>query len=117
MKSSQGLLFRQKLPSSKNVNEERDYPVQIVLGTNNPDFCALEHWGTPWFLFDERDANNKQLCMNDSYMNLLKKIWAKRAFKQLADEVHGKIVMHAIWKFASTWVSEHGMSPSEVELR
>ena len=96
MKSSQGSPL---MAWSKNVIEERDCPDQIILGPNDPDFCALlalardleshfsEHWGTPWCLFGECDSDNEPLRINDNYMNILRKIRAKRAFKQLADKV------------------------------
>ena len=124
-----GFALQTKVAWSKNVNEERDCPDQIILGANDPDFCSLlalagylesrftEHWGTPRFLFGERESNNEPLRMNDNYMNILKRIWAKREFKELAGEVRGEIGTHSIRKFASTWASEHGMSPSEVEIR
>ena len=113
-----------KVAWSKNVNEERDCPDQIILGANDPDFCTLialagylesrftDNWGTPRFLFGERDDDDEPLRMNANYMNVLKKIWKKAAFKQVKAEVRGGIGTHSIRKFASTWCSEHGASPN-----
>ena len=118
-----------KVAWSKNINEERDCPDQIILGANDPDFCALlslagylegrftEQWGTPCFLFGERESDDEPLRMNDNYMNALKRVWKKREFQRIAGEVRGEIGTHSIHKFASTWAAEHGMSPSEVEIR
>ena len=118
-----------KVAWSKNVNEERDCPDQIILGANDPDFCSLislagylesrftENWGTHRYLFGERDTDDEPLRMNINYMNCLKKTWNMAAFQELSAEVRGGIGTHSIRKFASTWCSEHGASPTEVEIR
>ena len=118
-----------KVAWSKNVNEERDCPDQIILGANDHDFCSLialagylecrfsDIWAAPRFLFGEREDDDEPLRMNANYMNILKKIWNKTAFKEVSAEVRGSIGTHSIRKFASTWCAEHGMSPTEVEIR
>ena len=123
-----GFALQTKVAWSKNVNEERDCPDQIILGANDPDFCTLislagylesrfsDHWGTPRFLFGERDADDEPLRMNDNYMKILKKMWNKPAFQQLTADVWGGIGTHSIRKFATTWCSEHGITPTEVEI-
>jgi hypothetical protein len=56
---------------SKNVNEERDCPPQIILGANDHDFCCLialagyletrfaSSWGNARFLFGNRKADDE----------------------------------------------------------
>ena len=124
-----GFALQTKVAWSKNVNEERDCPDQIILGVNDPDFCPLlalagylesrftDHWGTPRFLFGERDNDDEPLRMNDNYLKTLKTIWKRRAFQELAREVRGDIGTHSIRKFATTWCAEHGITPPEIEIR
>ena len=61
-----------KVAWSKNVNEERECPDQIILGANDPDFCCLmalgcylesrltDQWGDARFLFGERDDDDER---------------------------------------------------------
>jgi hypothetical protein len=114
---------------SKNVNEERECPDQIILGANDPDFCCLiglasylecrftENWGNPRFIFGEREDDNEPLRMSDNYCNVLKKQWRTPEFKALSNEVRGEIGTHSIHKFASTWAAEHGCNYNKVEIR
>jgi hypothetical protein len=124
------MALQTKVAWSKNVSEQRDCPGQIILGSNDPDFCCLiglaaylecqftENWGNPCFLFGEREDDDEPLGMNDNYCNVLKQQWATAEFKALAAaEVCGKIGTHSIWKFASTWAAEHGCTYNEVEIR
>lgn len=123
------IALQTKVAWSKNVNEERDCPDQIILGSNDPDFCCLiglaaylecrftENWGNPRFLFGEREDDDEPLRMNDNYCNVLKRQWGTAEFKALAAEVRGEIGTHSIRKFASTWAAEHGCTYNEVEIR
>jgi Transcriptional activator of glycolytic enzymes len=118
-----------KVVWSKNVNEERECPDQIILGSNDPDFCCLialacylesrleDNWGDPRFLFGEREEDDEPLRTNNNYLNVLKKQWSTAEFKALADKVRGEIGTHSIRKFASTWAAEHGCTYTEVEIR
>jgi len=114
---------------SKNVHEERDCPPQIILGANDPDFCALigmagylesrfsDSWGNARYLFGDRNEDDEPMRMNDNYRNHLKRQWKTDEFKELAAQVRGSIGTHSIRKFAATWAAEHGMSHTEVEVR
>jgi len=114
---------------SKNVNEERDCPPQIILGANDPDFCCLislagylesrfeATWGSARFLFGERNDDSEPSRTNSNYSNALKAQWRKDAFKQVQSQVRGGIGTHSIRKFAATWASEHGCTTQEVETR
>jgi hypothetical protein len=67
---------------SKNVNEERNCPPQIILGADDPDFCCLialagyletrfaSSWGNAQFLFGNRNADNEPFCTNSNYGNI-----------------------------------------------
>jgi Transcriptional activator of glycolytic enzymes len=123
------IALQTKVAWSKNVNEERECPEQIILGANDPDFCSLiglacylesrftENWGSARFLFGDRNDDDEPLRMNHNYGNILKKQWSSREFKDLVAEVRGSIGTHSIRKFASTWASEHGCTYNEVEIR
>jgi hypothetical protein len=112
---------------SKNVNEERNCPPQIILGANDPDFCCLialagyletrfqASWGNARFLFGERNADDEPFRTNSNYGNALKAQWKKDEFKALMEQVRGGLGTHSIRKFAATWASEHGCSHAEVE--
>ncbi|MGL5935859.1 MAG: hypothetical protein ACRCZI_09580 [Cetobacterium sp.] len=118
-----------KVAWSKNVNEERECPDQIILGCNDPDFCCLlslagylesrmtEQLGNHKFLFGEREDDDEPLRQNDNYCNVLKRQWRTAAFKEIVLEVRGDIGTHSIRKFASTWAAEHGCTYTEVEIR
>jgi len=114
---------------SKNVNEERDCPPQIILGANDPDFCCLialasylesrfeATWGNARYLFGERNDDDEPMRTNSNYGNALKYQWKKPEFQQVMQQVRGGIGTHSIRKFASTWAAEHGCSHPEVETR
>lgn len=118
-----------KVAWSKNVNEERECPDQIILGCNDPDFCCLlglagylesrmtEQWGDTRFLFGERENDDEPLRQNANYCNVLKRQWRTAAFKDVSTEVRGDIGTHSIRKFAGTWAAEHGCTYTEVEIR
>ena len=114
---------------SKNVNEERDCPPQIILGANDADFCPLIglagylesrfeiSWGNARFLFGERNDDDEPMRSNSNYSNALKAQWKKEAFKTLASQVRGGIGTHSVRKFAATWAAEHGCTHTDVETR
>jgi hypothetical protein len=114
---------------SKNVNEERDCPPQIILGANNSDFCPLIalagylesrfdcNWGSARFLFGERNDDDEPQRANSNYSNALKAQWKKDDFKELASQVRGGIGTHSVRKFGATWAAEHGCTPQDVEMR
>jgi len=118
-----------KVAWSKNVNEERDCPPQIILGANDPDFCTLlglasymesrftASWGNARFLFGETNADDEPMRTNDNCGNHLKRTWKSDEFKAMAELVRGSIGTHSIRKFAVTWAGEHGCSDPEVETR
>jgi hypothetical protein len=114
---------------SKNVNEERDCPPQIILGANDPDFCLLLslagylesqfecHWGNARFLFGERNDNDEPTRSSNNDSNALKAQWKKDEFKELASQVRGGIGNHSVRKFGATGAAEHGCTPQDVEMR
>jgi len=114
---------------SKNVNEERDCPPQIILGANDPDFCPLlalagylesrfdAQWGSARYLFGERNDDGEPTRSNSNYSNALKAQWKKDAFKEVASQVRGSIGTHSLRKFGATWAAEHGCTSQDVETR
>jgi hypothetical protein len=68
-----GFALQTQVAWSKNVNEERDCPPQIILGANDPDFCTLlglagymesrftENWGNARYLFGETNRDDEPL--------------------------------------------------------
>lgn len=124
-----GFALQTQVAWSKNVQEERDCPPQIILGANDADFCCLiglagylesrfeSSWGNARYLFGETNSDDEPFRTNSNYRNALRSMWMKHEFKILLAQVRGGIGTHSIRKFASTWSSEHGCSHTEVETR
>jgi hypothetical protein len=119
-----------KVSWSKNVLEERDCPEQILLGSNDTDFCvllgALACWlesrftcahGDPHYLFGMREEPNEPKKAKGAYRYTLDKVWKVQEFIDLLQQVRGKVRTHSLRKFPATWASKHGATDPKIEIR
>lgn len=117
-----------KVSWSKNVMEERQCPDQILIGSEDPDFCIivalacfLESNITEGlqdkYLFAEEADDRSPDRLNAKYYRVLKSIWKKPEFQAIARLTRGSIGTHSMRKFPSTWVVENGGTDVEVEIR
>jgi hypothetical protein len=112
------------------VLEERDCPEQILLGSNDTDFCvllgALACWlesrftcahGDPHYLFGMREEPNEPKKAKGAYRYTLDKVWKVQEFIDLLQQVRGKVRTHSLRKFPATWASKHGATDPKIEIR
>ena len=114
---------------SKNVLEERSAPPQILMGSNDPDFCVLLNLG----LFLEQmypvDVNsNGQLncfsAISKSATNsktrasriMKREIFAHAAFRDIRD-VQEELGSHSLRKGAATYARRNGCSRDDINVR
>ena len=129
--------LKTRLAWSKNVTEERDAPWQHVLGSMDPDFCALLNVGL-WlevslgsvvgmgqrphvFAFCEHEDEDKagDRIKNKVYEVLRKALVALGMDPQSMDDddESGPVGSHSIRKLASTWVRMMGISKDDKDYR
>ena len=115
-----------KLCWSKNVNEERDAPDQILLGAMNPKFCVLLGFST-WFEFwiGHGHGNDTEFsfgihgCTNPTLI----KTKATNVLKGILDDdefvciLEGKRGTHSIRKLATTRARKSGCTKDETDHR
>lgn len=123
---------RARLNWSKNVNEERDAPWQILLGSMDPDFCVLLNVGLWLEVHLERQpgaslspyvlsfSNNIDVPgggqrAKETAMNYMREIFNNNEFNSDADA--GPLGTHSLRKFASTWARRNGASKDEKDYR
>jgi len=122
-----------RLNWSKNVNEERDAPWQILLGSMDADFCILLNVGlwlevhlqqragaslSPYVL---SFSNNHSIPAGgqrakETAMNTMREIFNDDGFQGLHAEDNGDagpLGTHSVRKFASTWARRNGASRDE----
>ncbi len=121
-----------RLNWSKNVNEERDAPWQILLGSMDPDFCVLlnvglwlevqldTHLGAMLSPYVLSFSNNNEVPeggkrANFTAMNNMKAIFTHNDFS--ANNPGGNLGTHSLRKFASTWARRNGASKDEKDYR
>ncbi|KAI2494041.1 hypothetical protein MHU86_20484 [Fragilaria crotonensis] len=124
-----------RLNWSKNVNDERDAPFQLVLGSMNPIYCVLWSLGlwlelnlkmyppameSPYlfcFCDDFRipEGGQKAKSMIQSFMT---KMFKRREFHE-EEENAKKLLLgsHSIRKFACTYVRSCGIHKDEKDIR
>ena len=125
--------LRGRLRWSKNVMEERHAPTQLVLGSNDADFCVLINLGIylEHMYPTERDENGKLNCFALSgnpdsskarAARILKEIFQSDGFQQRfgsldTDEIIDLLGSHSLRKLAATFARKNGCSRDEVDLR
>ena len=116
-----------KLCWSKNVNDERDAPDQILLGAQNPSYCVLMslstwlehfisqgHMSVTNFAFGIDGQTNPEL-IKERASNFMKQIINDEEFINIV--VDGKRGTHSIRKMTTTRARRHGCSKDEVGTR
>ena len=122
--------LKAKLSWSKNVQEERDAPEQVIIGSMDPSFCCLiglaiwletfiSHGGvamqTP-YLF----GINNDIAIpsgGDKVKNQIQKIFTDEIFSMPDFGGAGCLGSHSVRKFASTHCRKNGASKDEKDLR
>lgn len=116
---------------SKNVTDERECPAQIILFSNDTNFCCgvalashleerIGNGEQSRFLFGAAGRNDEDEPgrINSKYTGMLRKIWKENPeMQELIRSTGGALGSHSIRKFGATWCSEHGCADIEVEVR
>ena len=115
---------------SKNVQDERDAPWQVVLGSMNAAFCVFVSLG----LWLEVNLKSNPSAIASPYVfsfsddvtvpaggrkakDIAQTIFGKRVFKCEEFQSAGLLGSHSIWKFASTHVRRCGISKEDKDIR
>jgi hypothetical protein len=125
--------IKTKVRWSKNVQDERLCPDQILLGAYDDEFCIfimlsiylesfLEQYPTPKYLFSEETSEKTPMRLKNIYRRRLQRVvWSRDEFKGIEDEadhdVGGGVGTHSSRKFPATYARNKGCSPEEVEIR
>ena len=124
--------LRGRMRWSKNVLEERHCPSQIILGSNDPDFCVLLNIGIYLEYMFPTEMNDEGLV---NCFSIAKKSYntKKRAGKILSDiftsddfntnfgdgrtSIGAVLGSHSLRKCAATHARRNGCSRDEIDLR
>jgi len=124
--------LRGRMRWSKNVLEERHCPSQIILGSNDPDFCVLLNVGLYLESLFPTEMNDEGLV---NCFSIARKTYntKKRAGKILSDiftsddfesnfgdgrsSIGALLGSHSLRKCAATHVRRNGCSRDEIDLR
>ena len=127
-----------KMRWSKNVQEERDCPMQILLGSMNAKYCVLlglgsflEKWirdgegKTSQWLFangvtdassPSKDQDAEALVLKDKYFKAMKEgVIENPNFRRHA--MKGKLGTHSVRKFATSMCRRSGVSKDNTDYR
>lgn len=112
---------------SKNVEEERDAPDQILLGAMDPNYClllALALYLEGWielgegqlaeYLFGSSGSTPKR-TKKRCYSAVKKYVFDSREFVRA--EVEGKLGMHSVKKYGTTYPRRNGCAKDNVDVR
>ena len=116
-----------KVSWSKNVNDERECPPQILLGAMNDMFCVLLNTGvylecwleqgngdvSPYLFTEKNDAKS----LVRVYRAALKNVYEDAEFVALASLLGGLLGIHGIRKFAATYAKSVGRPAEEIDVR
>lgn len=128
--------LKTRLNWSKNVNDERDAPWQIVLGSINPVYCVL----CSLALWLELNLKSNPAAMTSPYVfcisddiripegglksksmiqNALKKMFKGEQFKSAEEEEAASLLLgsHSVRKFAATYARRCGITKDEKDIR
>ena len=114
---------------SKNVNEERDAPSQILIGACHPAYCVLlglacwleyhlsqgDDAGTD-FLFGFEELNNAKR-INDRARTLVNNIINAESFDEVMEAIEELKGLHLIRKIAATRVKKCGCTKDKINER
>ena len=121
--------LKTRLNWSKNVQDERDAPWQIVLAGMNPVFCVLISLGL-WLKFNLQTnpaalalpyvfAFSDNITMpsrGQKSKETVQNIFGQKVFKREEFQESGLLGSHSICKFASTHVRECGISKDNRDI-
>ena len=111
----------------KNVMEEYQAPSQIVLGSNDPNFCVLLNIGLYLEMMypeNDDDQEGELLCFSISSSpdnskarvgRILKEIFTHDEFK--GGNINSWLGSHSLRKLAATHARRNGCSRDEIDLR
>ena len=124
---------------SKNVQEERDCPKQVVVGCMNAKYCPLlalslflEKWvqdgdgaGSQWLLVNGVTDQNSPLetqereCTagKNSYSAAVKWVIESDQFVRIGRNQNDKLGTHSIRKYATTMCRDNGASTDDIDYR
>ena len=124
--------LKTRLNWSKNVEDERDAPWQIVLGAMNPVYCVLCRLG----LWLETNLTNNPFAMASPYVfafseditvpkggqkakDIAQVIFGQKVFPgpQFVDNENGPLGSHSIRKYAATHARRCGVTMDEKDIR
>jgi hypothetical protein len=120
-----------KVHWSKNVQEERDCPDQILLGSSDPDYCILLAFALYFeiWLIAENGMNGRVLLFSDErefsraavgrskalYCSRLNAVmFHNEIFRESAS---GPLGSHSLRKYSSTYATSNGCTMDEVDRR
>ena len=122
--------LRIKVTWSKNVNDERECPDQILFGSGDDEYCLLIalilHFETflevnpeAKYMFTKADDDEAPNRLKTNYRTVLKKaVWDKQEFKDLSEDgEEGDIGTHSKRKLPATYAIICGMVTEQVEIR
>jgi hypothetical protein len=128
--------LKTRLNWSKNVNDERDAPWQIVLGSINPVYCVLSSLA----LWLELNLKSNPVAMSSPYVfcisddirmpegglkskamiqNALKVMFKGEQFKCVEEEEAASMLLgsHSVRKYAATYARRCGVTKDEKDIR
>ena len=104
-----------KVSWSKNVREERGCLDQILLGSNDADFCILlalscylesrlstSEQGK--YLFGTSDDEREPDRVNSWYSRNLREMWRIPDFSRVSSQTEGSLGSHSLHKFSVTYL-------------
>ena len=122
--------LKTRLNWSKNVQDERDAPWQVILGCMNPVFCVLISLG----LWLEMNLQSNPSAIASPYVfafgdditmpgggqkakDIAQSIFGQNVFKRDEFQMSGLLGSHSIRKFAATHVRKCGVSKDDKDIR
>jgi hypothetical protein len=122
--------LKTRLNWSKNVNDERDAPWQVILGSVNSSFCCFISLGL-WLEMNLKTNPSASLspylfAFSDDISiplgglkskAIVQKIFGQKVFKMEEFKDGGKLGSHSIRKFSATHVRNSGATKDERETR
>lgn len=111
-----------KMCWSKNVNEERDAPNQLLMGADNPMYCILIAMGIHLehgFRSGEIDIGSGECfpLSNQSARSILLSVIESPDFQLDPSAGNGNVGTHSLRKLASTYARQMGCSKDDVSAR
>jgi hypothetical protein len=128
--------LKTRLNWSKNVNDDRDAPWQIVLGSINPVYCVLSSLAL-WLELNLKSnpvamSSPYEFCISDDIrmpegglkskamiQNALKVMFKGEQFKCVEEEEAASMLLgsHSVRKYAATYARRCGVTKDEKDIR